>query len=953
MNGTFPLLATVQKHLAARYEAELGQELRDGLDSSVGQPAWRLLTAADLRSSAASASDTQAGILLDPELGLGLCLIPYATKDDLPAQVLGALSMQSSLMPASSSLGPADEHGTWQVALHWLVQETDRKAWEDAIVRLGQKSGFSEELVLDAIFYAPGELEEALKAHGFPRLLFTARRVLSKATQPDIAEWMSADQAVLRALDGFPSLFTEPQQQQKAQSILDELGDLFLSAEQGRRAPSAPAKSLDSLEVRNFRNLQQVRLNFGLPPVSCRVIHGPNGTGKTSLFEALSIGLCGSSARYRAFLDREERDLPAAGRPAAYLEQYLSPLGKDGPRPSIGLNGAEPSTAALVSSGEECNRLEHEFSGTLLAQETSQEFLRLSADQLAVRVLAGYSELADRLEAFVEEQVRKSEDNRQAFLRSLGLPASITRFDTARERIARRILDQELLQMPPLIGSWLGQLAGHPALSPEAGPLATQWVQCASPQANDQLASDIAQSTEPDVAHVLGQWLTSRNHAVRQLRDLANSLQEKLAPMQDGFDACLRDLASWGEWLERRAAKAPVGTPPRAEFEGLQRQLAELQKQQQSVLKEGQAAKQHLDHLDQVTAAIAKGLVARQPNLCPTCHADHSARGGIEKVVSELRATAAATRERLLQQYRSLEEKIKPIRQAMQSRGEAPCPVAEERQAAFTEWLGWLLPAPETSLEPLLRDPAQRSALLEALKAISTRPPLPEEVDAGEASRRIAHLLSAQIEDARSKFADPDHWKPVHAEFTRKLAEVMKSQLPETLERLWVELTLSLTSAPWVLAGKMALDVTSKRRERRVSVQIHDRLARYILNQAETHLLGLAWFFTKYLTYGRFRYQFLVMDDPAQALDQATYRDLCRFWRVLLRLHALRKVPLRLVLFLQQEDQALYAARATGGVVNLLGWTAEQDGPLRELELFPPGTVPAILQARFQAKPAA
>src|SRR5215472_9184781 len=130
--------------------------------------------------------------------------------------------------------------------------------------------------------------------------------------------------------------------------------------------------------------------------------------------------------------------------------------------------------------------------------------------------------------------------------------------------------------------------------------------------------------------------------------------------MEDGFDACLRDLAAWGEWLERRAGKAPAGTPARAEFEGLQHQLAELQKQQQSVLKEGQAAKQHLDHLDQVMAAIGKGLVARQPNLCPTCHADHSARGGIEKVVSELRATAAATRESLLQQYRSIEEKIRP-----------------------------------------------------------------------------------------------------------------------------------------------------------------------------------------------------------------------------------------------------------------------------------------------------
>jgi hypothetical protein len=66
-------------------------------------------------------------------------------------------------------------------------------------------------------------------------------------------------------------------------------------------------------------------------------------------------------------------------------------------------------------------------------------------------------------------------------------------------------------------------------------------------------------------------------------------------------------------------------------------------------------------------------------------------------------------------------------------------------------------------------------------------------------------LLRTRIEEARSIFSDPDHWKPVHAEFAKRLAGVMKSQLPETLQRLWVELTLSLTSARWVMPGDLAL----------------------------------------------------------------------------------------------------------------------------------------------------
>ena len=150
-----------------------------------------------------------------------------------------------------------------------LGQESARKEWENEIVRLRQRSGFSEELVLDPIFYPPGELDQALVEHGLPRLLLTARGVLSKETPPEIADWMSADQAVLRALDGFPDLFSDSEQHRRAQLILDQLGDFVLTTQEARNTALAPAKVLDSLEVRNFRNLQHVRLNFGVLPVSC------------------------------------------------------------------------------------------------------------------------------------------------------------------------------------------------------------------------------------------------------------------------------------------------------------------------------------------------------------------------------------------------------------------------------------------------------------------------------------------------------------------------------------------------------------------------------------------------------------------------------------------------------------------------------------------------------------
>ena len=94
MNGTFPLLATVQKHLAARYEAEFGQELRDGLDSSVGQPAWRLLTAADFARPRHRHQTHKLGSSLTLNLGLGCVHRVCHEKDALAGAGPAALSMQ-------------------------------------------------------------------------------------------------------------------------------------------------------------------------------------------------------------------------------------------------------------------------------------------------------------------------------------------------------------------------------------------------------------------------------------------------------------------------------------------------------------------------------------------------------------------------------------------------------------------------------------------------------------------------------------------------------------------------------------------------------------------------------------------------------------------------------------------------------------------------------------------
>lgn len=948
MKPTTSMLSIIRSYLAARYKNELGQTLCDEQPANGGGPVWRVVNGQNLRSPVEPTTNGAAGILLDPELGLVLFVIPYAEGNDLRAQAIIASSLQSSLHPLYPPNPPVDEDGPWQVAIHWLVEESAREDWETQIVQLRQQTGFSEELVLEAVFYPAGELKQKLVEHGMPRLLFTTRHVLGQTDQGEAAKWMSADHAVLTELENFREQFTDPEQRRRAELIQNQLGEVVLAVKAGDDTAADPPRELTSLEVQDFRNLGHVRLHFGHSPVSCRVIHGPNGTGKTSLFEALSLALFHSSTRYKAFLRRDERDVTGSDRPRLYAEKYLAPFGGRNHSPRIGLNGKEATSPKLVDSWEDAHRLDLEFSGNLLGQETSQEFLQLSSDELAIRVLTGYSEFAERLEAFVDERVDEATQRRQAFLRNLGLPANITLIDTALSRIAEQIVQRHLPPPPPSLLAWLDQMAETSQLANEFSNLRNDWRHWSEESERGELAAKLASSPASEALFTLENWLTQGNRLTLRTGESLQHLDQRLTAIREHFDETLRDLAGWGEWLERRPSQDSRKSPSGSDLDSLRRQLAEVQAAQQKAMKDGQATRLHLDHLEHVTKAIAQGLVSEEPNNCPTCGADHAAHGGIAKVVAQLRDQVAAARENLLREYRAFDEKAKTIHRTLQERGEMPCPVSAERRAALQEALGWLLPAAVPALENCLKEPLQRKRMLALLQAMQTRPSLMAEINPREEAQRIVRELSARTVEARENFFDQEHWKPVQSEFRKKLAKVVKEHLPATLERLWCELWMNLTSAPWLLPERPSLDVALKRGQRRAVVRVGDRLARYILNQAETHLLGLGWFFARYLTHGRFRCHALVMDDPAQQLDQTSYRDLCRLWRVLVRLHSTHNLPLRLILFLHQEDRALNAARATRGMVDLLSWSPKQDGAPRELELFAPNAEPSHPNAWFQ-----
>ena len=173
--------------------------------------------------------------------------------------------------------------------------------------------------------------------------------------------------------------------------------------------------------------------------------------------------------------------------------------------------------------------------------------------------------------------------------------------------------------------------------------------------------------------------------------------------------------------------------------------------------------------------------------------------------------------------------------------------------------------------------------------------------------------------------------------FGRPIDLVTENALRPELRRLWGELALNLTSAPWLLPDRPRFDLVTRRGEEKVTVRVKGRLARHLLNQSELHILGLAWFLARYLTYGRFYHACLVMDDPAHELDQTSFRDFCRLCETMIRLHRVHARPLALVLMLNQESRAIDAARATGGILAALNWTQIQEQPLQAVRVIGEG----------------
>lgn len=878
------------------------------------------------------------GLLLDPGVGIALFLLRFTTRGkeneatDVRAQVAKAIAYRSRLLPQrlGDGDGDADPNGSWRVMIHWLVDKADELDWQDQVSALRRDTAYMEELPVDAVVRdSSEEWASSVQHHGLPRLLLRTRTILGMESTDTIFQWSSADARVRSALSGFAEQFKDELERRLARQIEAKL--VRGKPDQSTKSNEVPAepKQLSALSVRNFRNIQEVVLNFSSDVAQAIVIHGPNGTGKSNLFEALEFALRGTSQRAQNFL--VDPDITTTKKEREYLERYLAPFGQDGSLPRVALNGEEV-TLSIDRLGTP------RLSGNLLSQEDTDKFIEKKASDLAAEIMGEFSGLADDLREYAEGELAQAQSNLKNMLTRLGLdrPGAITKQETARGKVAEIQL-RDVVSTPAHLLAMLQQETW--AWSPhtaQAGRIAAD-IQSGSLRLGD-FSTGLGKLTSADESTIR---IRTFLMPIRQARQTADQFLASVAQLRTEWPT---DMASkvdlWGRWLsERQVVQASTDNQNIADKQSQRKEYADgLEK----LTRQGLLYRERERHFETVQQFLRGPWKDSEEQHCPTCNTDFSERGGILAAVEAVRAANNDNLVMLRKQFAEIQAKLSALDKELHLLDKTRCPLTETDQAAVRLALAPHLPD-GISLDDMLTIPEERSRCLAWVDAVARLPATPQFAHDKNEEDQIAGivgLLQTAYKDMETGFQLPDAWKRVTSKLKDRLATVLDEHLPQTLGGLWRELVMNLTPAPWQILGDLDMQVESRRgkQEARLVLDVEGgpRLARYVLNKAETLSIGLAWFLVRYISLGRFHHAVLALDDPALDMDQTTFRDLCRLMESLLRLHRTRSLqrPLSLLIFLHQDERALDAARATGGLLHRLVWNTGQADLAKSIKLF-------------------
>lgn len=938
-----------RKFLESRYRSLLG--LTAGFSESIPaeKPSWLPVSIDDLGKT--SKEEQAAAALVDPEIGTITYLIEYKRGQDIVPLIVRALSLRTRLLIGRdhSKEERSDPLGSWRVVVYWLVEDDElSRDWERHVARLRAEAPHTEEIPVDAVRRDEEGWSKAFERHGFPRLLLNTRRVLKIKNRSDVERWSAADAKVVDEMVGFSSRFVDRTQKELALGVERHLD--LLKSQQASGMSQSPRASPDyrlprKIGIRNFRNIKEASIDLSSESVFCSVLSGPNGSGKSTIFEAISLATFGSSARYLEYM----RD-PDAGRrtPADYSARYLRNLSfKDWDKPEL-RREEKWEAVTLPQTEEEAAAVDRDSEGCLLSQERSALFCKRSSAELAAEVLRGYSDLADGIQWHVEDEYQKANVLRQDLLRSLGLRANITKVDTANQRVAEQRLSASTSFSPSSLVAWLSVGAKeYNDFLPSAERAARMWERWESRRA--EVAEQCAQRLEETpVTRSVQQWLSEFNAAIGETsRVLGGHVQALVDYVRSGEVSIIDQLNLWAQWLAKRDKAGMVDGKLVEDALGRRDAAA---KEQAEVIRRGALARARLDHLEGTRSLIEPKWIEQHSKECPTCNSDLESRGGFATVLANLIDSTARERDGLEVKFRELSSTLREQNARLAELGISSNPLSEDQQQVIVRLIGPFL-APDLAMSEALGSSTASERLTAFILHLQSCPQIPAAVDEQSLAHATAQEIISLSANVSRTFNAPNNWGAVRKLMTETLGDVVKSHLPSTIGALWTELALNLTAAPWLLRLKPSFHARTQRNAQSLTIRMGGEegspLARHILNQAEVDILGLAWFFVRFIVSGRFVLPLLVLDDPAQQMDQTTYRDLCRMLETIARIHKKNESALTLIVLFHQEDRAMDAARALSATLNVLSWAEMQSsGSIRRVQLFgdtPPLAPSAVL----------
>ncbi len=955
------VLKTIRKGIANEYRACIGADLRDWTftdgDMPTSTAVWVYVDPTNLTEAPQTLSNC-GGLIVDDEIGVVLFVIPFSPGTSCDAVINRALQLQSNLLPesnyTSAEVGDqqVDPRGAWTISILWVVSEEHREEWARQIVERRHNSGFAEELSNDIFEYTEKTLALRVRDHHFPQLLLQTRAALRR-DKDETDAWLNVDNDIARALEGFCESFVDEDERAIADQVVSKFEELRVRGRMDVQ-PQGPTRPVSHIDLKNVRGIRTLNLAFGLPSEKPRahavVINGPNGSGKSTIFEAVSIALSGTSHKHILF----SKDKDVHQKEKDYVAYALSPLGAMVGKPEVRINGGDNALGSVAT--DDLSLRYATFDGTLLSQADSVSFAQLNSEELGARVLSGYSNTSGQLREFLASGYERTNNEWQGLLRNFGIRASVTRRETYIEKICASRLSRELpgiyrpLEAALQQVSWFQGKAGR-----EAEALLSRWTAVAGETAISELSARVAKAAAlGDMQTVTGEIdssLTQRRAITEALRSWSDETRSRLRHLFVEYPDVAKDVRAWGAWMSR--ASRPAGVNDN-EVARLKNEAEKVAKEQQVVLEQGRDVRAVLDHLTAISTLVADWSV-RHPNDCPTCGVDHSQAGGINVVLAARSADLATKREQLAQEFKRMGDRAAEIRSKLETLGESECPLSMERRAELTKLFESLVSDAMPFETEVLRT-GKADEFLSHLIVYEHFPEISSAIAPIVSANELCVNLFKEIEAADARRAEPQRWSNVKSALDKRLGQIVEQHLPRTIERLWMELVSYLTAARWVLPEKPRFKSEDQRGQQLLTLRVPsgDRtpLARYVLNQSEEHILGLAWFVVRFATHGRHICSSMILDDPAQEMDQPTFRGFCRLLAKILRLERINNRPLALVVMLHQEERALDLTRDTNASLVVLGWKRIQSdaaqSSIRTIRLLSDSYGPIRGQALFR-----